>query len=265
MKPMLSIPKIALLGAAVALSACQPASEIASANPSGNHDGNDPDGVKLLFSDTFSDQGALEIVSDESGQIHYSVQSRIGSDAERLMRQIAWQPTLADLYRSLQEGPQEVPEAVRKASARLEAQKLLAAATESPMAQPLPKAAKSAEINVEEWWKAYCTDIYEGAFHYAEKFCEFKASTNSMTNGRFLGSNGDFVDRTYALNNTRWTATMSHSVNGWKPTVAPYSMIWVEWGGTYQDTQAKISLPSGKLGALAITAHKAYRRRFIDL
>ncbi|HKP95050.1 MAG TPA: hypothetical protein VJ385_04760 [Fibrobacteria bacterium] len=39
------------------------------------------------------------------------------------------------------------------------------------------------------------------------------------------------IARSYGWNNTTWTATMSLSASAWKPTIPPYWVTWIQWGG----------------------------------
>jgi hypothetical protein len=66
----------------------------------------------------------------------------------------------------------------------------------------------------------------------------------------WVNSNGQLMGHSYGWNRTGWTATMSLSASTWKPTIPPYWVTWIQWGGYYQNAASMISLPAGNIGEL---------------
>jgi hypothetical protein len=265
MKLPFQISEIAFLGIALAFTACQDMGEPASVNPNGNNGGVSSEGTKTLFSESFSDGGNLQVVSDEAGGIHYMVQSPIGSDAEKLMLQGASQSNLADVYRTLHAGAQNVPDAVLNASEQIEAQKAASPAAPVPVA-PVEALSKAGAASSQSAFKNnYCVSFHEGSTRYTNTKCVWSASATSLSTGAALSSNGTLMDKCAGWNNTSFTATMTlswpqlgvPSPNSWKPTIPAFSAYWIQWGGKYDNAVGKINLPAGKNGEIGITAHVA--------
>lgn len=93
MRSLKDIMTLAIGSAAMALSACQ--------NPACTSAGDAsepaPRNATLLYSDTFADGGVLQIVSGPDNEINYSVQTPIGSEAEKRMRISSSRVTLAEV------------------------------------------------------------------------------------------------------------------------------------------------------------------------
>jgi hypothetical protein len=249
---------LAIGGAAMAFSACQ--------NPAGTSATGAsepvPQNGTLLYSDTFADGGMLQIVSGPDNEINYSVQTPIGSEAEKRMRLSSSRATLAEVYRALHPDASEVPAKVQVISDDLASRRAFAPATpdlSTPMASaPLAKTAAA----YDDWKSAYCRTFIEGSIAYRFIKGAFKYGANVLTPDAGLNSNGVLMDRSYGWNMTSWTATMMLSrggINDWKPTLSPNSVGWVQWGGVYQNVYPAIVLPTGKVGQIAITAHRAIR------
>lgn len=257
MHPIKGILTIAIGSAAIALSACQEAGYPAAA------DAGEPvsQGPTLLYSGTFPDGAALQIVSGPGNEINYSVQTPIGSGAEKRMRLSASQATLADVYRILDPDAAEVPAKVREISDDLASRQALAPASadasEPETAAPLAKTADAAD----DWVNGYCRDFRVGNILYRFKSGVFKWSANSVIPSidAPLRSDNVLMDRAYGWNMTPYTGTMSLTASTWKPSIPPNTVMWVQWGGVYQDGLPRLSLPSGKLGQIAISSHRAIR------
>lgn len=216
------------------------------------------DGMTPLFTDTFSDGGTLRVVTDASNAIHFTVQAPIGSDAEKLMTKGSQQSTLVEVYLTLHPDAKAAPVELERISERMATLKKQAAlSAEAETSQSLAKSAQSAATNtLNGFLNSYCVEFHEQNFIYSPQNCAWGGSTASVMTSKVLNSTGYFIDRSYGWNRTQWTATMAHSVNTWKPTIPPYSVMWVEWGGVYSGAAAKLSLPAGKTGELGITAHR---------
>lgn len=217
-----------------------------------------PQNGKILFSETFSDAGSFQILADPSGGFNSVVQARIGSEAEKLLAASSAQPTLADVYRSLHGGRTEIPAVVAQASERSDgSESSPGAISRSPAPLAKPASQSSFQANL-------CHDFLEGSWRWNLSKCVWDGSRNFL---RVEGVNSDgyYPDRVYAWNQTAWTATMSlasgspfyPSPNSWKPTIAPYGVGWIQWGGTYSGAVAMMALPSGKYGELGLTDHYA--------
>jgi hypothetical protein len=253
-----AIPTLACLAASLWMTACQ---QNESPTPLAGTDevrSASADGTTPLFTDTFSDGGTLRVVTDESEAIHFMVQAPIGSNAEKLMAKSAQQPTLNDVYLILHPDAKAAPLELQKLSDRLMALKKKTAQTaEEQEPDVLAKSTQSAATStLNDFLNAYCIEFHEQNFIYRPKNCAYGSYTSSVMTSKVLNSTGYFTDRSYGWNRTQWTATMAHSVNTWKPTIPPYTVMWVEWGGVYTGAAAKLSLPTGKMGEVGITAHR---------
>jgi hypothetical protein len=216
-----------------------------------------PENGTVLFSENFSDAGSFQIVADPSGGFNSIVQAGIGSEAERLLAASSAQPTLAGVYRSLHGGVDEVPAAVAQASEHLEGRNPSDRGASPSI--PLVKASSKSAFQ-----STLCHDFVEGSWKWVLSRYVWDGSRNFI---RVEGVNSDgyYPDRVYAWNSTAWTATMSlasgspfyPSPNSWKPTIAPYGVGWIQWGGTYSGAVAMMALPSGKYGELGLTDHYA--------
>jgi len=248
------LPSAAGAALLIALAACQgPDAPVSS--PDGQAA---PENGKVLFSENFSDAGSFEILANPSGGFNSIVQAGIGSEAERLLAASSAQPTLADVYRSLHGGVQEVPAVVAQASEQFEGRES-SARDLSPSVDPLAKAASQSDFQ-----SSLCRSFLEGSWKWNPAACVWDGSRNFI---RVEGvySDGYYPDRVYAWNQTAWTATMSlssgspfyPSPNSWKPTIGAYGVGWIQWGGTYSGAVAMMALPSGKNGELGLTDHYA--------
>jgi hypothetical protein len=255
---MISQPRLpSAAGAALllALAACQ-GPDTPVSNPEGQAAA--PENEKVLFSENFSDAGSFQIMADPSGGFNSIVQAGIGSEAERLLVASSAQPTLAEVYRSLHGGANEVPAVVAQASEHFEARKPSSREI-SPSAVPLAKAVSQSGFQT-----SLCRNFLDGSWKWNVSDCVWDGNRNFL---RVEGVNSDgyYPDRVYAWNKTAWTGTMSlasgspfyPSPNPWKPTIAPYGVGWIQWGGTYSNAVAMIALPSGKYGELGLTDHYA--------
>jgi hypothetical protein len=216
---------------------------------------------KVVFSEAFSDSGVFQILENQAGGYNSSVQARIGSQAEKLLNGSSGQPTLADVYSSLHGGSAEIPALVAKASKQIELTNPPVAPAlpdPNPNIGPGPALAKTADYF--SFCTGYCHDFHEGYWVYKLAYWDWWDYTNLLETLAITN------DRIYGWNNTEWTATMelqghrgAPSPNTWKPTIPPYTVNWVSWGGTYgTDTRAwaRITLPSGCFGELGITEHR---------
>lgn len=239
----------------LALAACQGPETPVSA-PDGHPAASEHE--TILFSEPFSDAGTFQILAEPSGGYSAIVQAGIGTQAEQLLVASSVQPTLADVYRSLHGGAEEVPAVVARASA-YSAGREPAARGDSPGAEPLGKAASQSAFQ-----STLCRNFLEGSWKWNVSKCVWDGSRNFL---RVEGVNSDgyYPDRVYVWNKTAWTATMSlasgspfyPSPNPWKPTVGPNYVGWIQWGGTYSGAVAMIALPSGRSGELGLTDHFA--------
>ena len=252
--PILAIPGLALL-----FTACLDKGSPTSAARGNAAEDGASDGMTPVFSEAFADGGDLRVVSDDAGQIQFVVQAPIGSKAERLLAQSAGQPNLAEVYRTLHEGAKPVPLELQKASDRVEALKKAAPVSEAggPAAEALAKSAQSADAN--SFKTGYCRDFTEGNITYRMNGCTWCLTCNWVETSANLNSDGTLIDRSYGWNNTGWTATMSNTKNTWKPTIPPYTVYWVQWGGVYTGARATLTLPAGKWNEIGITSHRAWR------
>ena len=215
-----------------------------------------PENGKVLFSETFSDAGSFQVLADPSGGYNSIVQAGIGSEAERLLVASSAQPTLADVYRSLHGGRDEVPSVVAQASAHFEAKTPTARETSRAVVPLAKSSSKSAFLST------LCRDFVEGSLKWKVWDCVWDGG-RSFIRVEDVYSDGSNIDRVYAWNKTPWTATMSlasgspfiPSPNAWRPTIAPYGVGWIQWGGTYSAAVAMIALPSNNTGELGLTDH----------
>lgn len=237
----------------LALAACQGPDTPVSA-PEGHAAA--PENGTVLFSENFSDAGSFQVLADPSGGYNSIVQAGIGSEAERLLMASSAQPTLADVYRSLHGGRDEVPAAVAKASEHFQA-RTSTAREATPRVAPLAKSSSQSAL-----LSTLCRDFVEGSLKWKVWDCVWDGG-RSFIRVEDVYSDGSYIDRVYAWNKTPWTATMSlasgspfiPSPNAWRPTIAPYGVGWIQWGGTYSAAVAMIGLPSGKTGELGLTDH----------
>jgi hypothetical protein len=247
------LPSAASASLLIVLAACQGPDKTVSApdvQPAA------PENGKILFSENFSDAGSFQVLADPSGGYNSIVQAGIGSEAERLLVASSSQPTLADVYRSLHGGRDGVPAVVAQASEHFEARTPAARGT-SPAVVPLAKSSSYSAFQ-----STLCRDFVEGSWKWNLYDYVWDGGRNFI---RVEGvySDGFNIDRVYAWNKTPWTATMSlasgspfvPSPNSWKPTIAPYGVGWIQWGGTYSGAVAMIALPSAKSGELGLTDH----------
>jgi len=219
-----------------------------------------------VYSETFSDSGLFQIHSDADGIISYAIQARIGSQAEKQAAASAMQPTLADVYRSLQGGSAEVPDLVKRASAQLAQQQAalpplpaLPAEELSPITAPLAKSATESDFKTN-----YCRDFREYSYLWHWETCDWAGYVHYIQTG-WVDSRNGLTDRVYAYNNSPFMATLelydthltSHP-NTWKPTMQPYWWTWFTWGGTYTAGVVMMTLPVGGSGELGLSTHAPY-------
>jgi hypothetical protein len=216
--------------------------------------------VAPIFTDAFADGGNLVVVSDPAGYIQYMVQAPIGSKAEELLAKGSQEPNLAEVYRTLHEGARFVPPEIQSISDKLEALKLKA-----PIQQDLGPLEPSSNNTLQKtassdaFMTGFCKDFVEGNIRYTKNGCNWVLSSNWQITSGNLQSDGLIMDRSYGWNATEWTAIMHLTASTWMPTIPPYFVGWVQWGGVYSNARAKISLPIGKKGELGITSHRATR------
>jgi hypothetical protein len=217
-------------------------------------------GAEILYSETFADSGRFSITKDPEGRFGYDVQARIGSDAEKLLAASSTQLTLADVYRALHEGREEIPAVVAEVSEKLGTRQPTAADGDRPAA-PAQALGKSASLS--DFAAGYCRDIREGSYTWRWLGCFWLANDHYIVTP-WVNSDGNIPDRVYAWNRTPYTATLSlwnksgtSQPNTWRPTLQPYWVTWFQWGGVYSDAYAYMELPAGKTGELGIVAHYA--------
>jgi hypothetical protein len=247
-----------------------------------------PDTNRLVFRDQFADGGELKVVKDASSRVSFSVEAPIGSNAETLMQRAQSVSSLAGVYGILHEGKQPVPATLATLSSELEA---ASPATLEPRLTPAldenvsygPLAQTNVDKSKSAFLTRYCKEFFDGNVRYkpgpANQWCFWDNTrgrmclsfifTNGVNSGTcapygMLDSNGStLIDRAYGWNATAYTATMAigggftPTNNTWRPTVSPYTVMWVQWGGVYDGANATIYLPSGKTGELGLTAHTA--------
>jgi len=187
----------------------------------------DPAGVAtaptIVFSESFADAGVFAIMQDADGRYGFSVQARIGSDAERVMGESSGRPTLAEVYRDIHgtEAMAPVPAIVEKVSEQLRIRTEVGD-------QAVRTLAKS------DFSSAYCRDIREGGFIWRWRTCNWTGTLKVLTS-----TYANPGDRVYAWNNSPYTANLSlwnsdfTSASSWRPSLPPYTVSWFIWGGSY--------------------------------
>jgi hypothetical protein len=126
-------------------------------------------------------------------------------------------------------------------------------------------AQKVCNVYIYNWVYHPASDPYKCSMGFGQQYCPWSESVNSGSCAPYgsMSSNGTLMDRAYGWNANAQTATMSiwggnpAAKNTWKPTVPPYTVSWVQWGGTYTYAQGQITLPAGLYGELGLTAHAA--------
>lgn len=257
MKSVKSVAPI-LVGASIllALAACEgpDTATSAAAKPEAESTGG-----KIVYSETFSDSGLFQVMSDPSGEVTFAIKARIGSRAEELMNASASEPTLADVYRSLHGGSGAIPAEVASASAQLaDSRPAQPALPETaPAAIPLAKTASESAFK-----SNYCIDIRELSYVWRWQTCDWAASVNYISTP-FVDAGYWGSDRVYAWNNTAYTAKLqlwntykTAHPNSWTPSLQPYWVTWFQWGGNYSFAIADMTLPAGRYGELGLSTHR---------
>lgn len=217
----------------------------------------------VVYSEAFADSGIFTITKNSLGGYNYSVEARIGSEAEARLVAGANKPTLAEVYQSIHEGKTETPAVVSEVSHWLESQAPSGSEKRNESLAPpaLEKAASQSDFT-----NGYCKSFIDGSYYWKSMSCIWKPGNNQTTSG---GVNGDNVanDRVYAWNNTAypaklrlWNTNFTGYANPWNPTLNPYWVTWFSWGGTYSNANAVISLPGGIFGEIALSNHARYPR-----
>lgn len=217
----------------------------------------------VVYSEAFADSGRFTITKTALGEYNYNVEARIGSKAEAMMTASATEPTLAGVYQALHEGKTETPAIVSEVSGVLESRK--PAVWENDRVAPAPLALSKA-ASESAFKTGYCKDIPDGPYVWKVVTCVWKPGNNQTTTGGVYG-NGFVNDRVYAWNNTAylaklklWNTNFTGSPNTWNPSLNPYWVTWFQWGGTYSNANAVISLPSGYFGEIGLSVHSVYSR-----
>jgi hypothetical protein len=242
-----------LAGYLLLISACNSSDPSPTAVRNPGQAGNE---TEILFSETFSDSGRFTISKDPVGGLTYNVQARIGSEAEKLLATSSAQPTLAEVYRTLHGGREDVPAVVAEVSMQLGVQTPDPSVNHQHATAPVALAALEKGASQSDFLAGYCRDIKESYYTWRPEGCFWTASENY-----YLTPWMDPGDRVYAWNNTPYTATMSiwnhggGQPNTWRPTLQPYWVTWFQWGGTYSNAYAKINLPAGAYGELGLVVH----------
>jgi hypothetical protein len=126
-------------------------------------------------------------------------------------------------------------------------------------------AQKVCNVYIYNWVYHPASDPQKCSLGYGVQYCPWSELVNSGSCAPMgsMSSNGTLIDRAYGWNANGLTATMSiwggspAAQNTWKPTIPPYTVSWVQWGGTYKYAQGQITLPAGLYGELGLTAHAA--------
>lgn len=230
-----------------------------------------PDQSTLLLSETFADEGLLQVAADDRGNIGVAVQAKEGSTAARLIRTTGFAGSLKELYLQLK-GGSEVPEHVVSVSDARDVQMREASLRKPPAASPSSTppsssladdaigAVKSAAAGATEssFYSTVCVSFAVSIHRYSVSSCTFNVGYSVKT-GFTVDSHGSIYDRVYGWNHAAHPARYALSGTTWTPRQEEYSFGWVEWGGTYTNSQAALrvtpteaTIPTPELG---ITHH----------
>lgn len=218
-----------------------------------------------LFTESFSDAGQFILEKSADGGYNFGVSARIGSEAEKLVNATMDVPSLVGVYKQIHEGKSEIPAVVSEASKWLESRPSSGVEKLLPAPAPLAPLAKTAAES--DFRNGYCRDFIEGNnYVWKPLTCVWRANSNYMgTSG--VSSYFDANDRVWYWNATQWTAAsalwntaFTALVSTWKPSVSPYTVMWIQWGGTYSNANATIKLPGTFGGELGLSNSSRYYR-----
>jgi len=211
------------------------------------------EGANLVFEDTFADGGTFRLVETQ-GRLAFSIQAPIGSEAARLAQQASGLESedLSQIYGVLHPDRHEVPAALAALATRFTAERSAAPLHTTPAAaaDAAPAPVTDKDINA---FNAACCHDYNVGNHalYSIESCKYAVNAHSISTPGIVWSK----DRSFGWNETQYVATHSLSASTWQPTIPAYTYYWTEWGGTYSNAIATLSLPSGAYGPIGITAH----------
>lgn len=211
-----------------------------------------PSSAAVMVSEAFADEGWLEVAADDSYALGVSVQARVGSSAERLLRAADQASSLEQLWLGLHEGATEAPPRIRELSQALVEQRR-ATAAQRAATLPTPSAALAAAAVVDD-----DVEVVQGAVtsesSFNSKVCKDFSSTTRLWKARScfwhsqywvvntpweMSGNNTVIDRSYGWNHSPYTAERMLSASTWQPTLNPYTWGWVEWGGNYTGARAR--------------------------
>jgi hypothetical protein len=204
----------------------------------------------LLLSETFGDEGLIEVAADEQGNIGVSAQAKIGSSAERMLREADGALTIKELYAQLKGNQADMPDRVLSVSDAREQQRLIVAAkgiakpervnAEQPAAAP----AAGDDIDVvqsavteDSFYATVCKSFTAPPRRFIKNFCDWRVGWSVRT-GFTVDGAGAMLDRSYGWNHSSRRGWRQLTASTWQPKVEAFSYSWVEWGGTYTNAQA---------------------------
>ena len=221
----------------------------------------------VVFSQHYSDTGSLTVFESADGQLSVSVTGAIGGDDDQLGGAAVIQPTLVDTFKMLTgSSDSEVPSDLRALSVRHVRQQASALAHAKAAGDPAPPSVEdqAADGTPKDFYSQVCKTFVEGSDYYTPISCAYVNSCAIPNSGpacfvRVTGATMRAMDRSYAWNNTKWSALhglMYAYINGSSPrTLTPYTWSWTQWGIIGTAYPYLSSSPNDAAGNIGVTVH----------
>jgi hypothetical protein len=211
------------------------------------------DGSHVVLQDSFSTSGALIVSEDAEGNLGMVLRGRIGVDDQAIVQRVTTAASLDDAYKMLHPGTTVVPESVHTISNRLLAQKA-ARLAETPAAALARQPAAELPKDSNSFYNSACQIVGGGFSGYSPKYCSYQYGWHSICTYNTINPN----DRSYAWNESPTAGYQSMNNMSWKPAIPAWTWQYTQWGGSYSNRYACVTLNGSASGNLGVTHHQYF-------